>query len=292
MDLIGVLRACIVRWWVFVPVVALTAWLCAHEYRDAEPQFTSTAAVVVAPSESLLYVRGEQTNTGILVTSPFADGNGSRVLAGLLSRALNTATVREQLLPAGSVALSAERDVEADVNVVTLTVVAEDADAARKGIATAVEGANGVAAQVQRDAGVRDGQYLDAVSGGPIDPPMVSYPDRLRAVVGFALAGLLLAVVLSVLAQALLTGRRKERRTAAPAHEAGAGEHLDRMAELSGIDRHVSRAESRAQKKQERAERKAAAEVPRGSDDDAAGSEVASTEQIDLSEAHHAGHRR
>lgn len=290
MDLIGVLRACVVRWWVFVPVVALTAWLCAHEYRAAEPQFTSTAAVVVAPSESLQYVRGEQGNTGVLVTSPFADGSGPRVLAGLLSRALNTATVREQLLPGGRVALSADRDVQSDVNVVTITIVAESARAAQQGITTAVEGANGVAAQVQRDAGVRDGQFLDAVSGGPVDPPMVSYPDRLRAVVGFALAGMLLAVVLAVLAHSLLSGRGGRRRRSAPAHDAWAGgdESLDLMTELGSTDRAASKAEAKARKKRGRAVRK----EPRDSNDDRAGSEIATTEEIDLSERHHAGHRR
>ena len=211
MDLIGVLRACVRRWYVFLPIIVLTAWLGRDQYQKAEPQYTATATVVIAPSAELVYNRGRQADTGLVVTSPFNGGDGPRVLAGLLARALNTSTVRLQLLPAGGAVVTAARNVEEDSTVVNLQVVAADAATDAKALETVRGGANDVLAKIQYDAGAPEGQLYNAVNGGPVDPPLVAYPDRVRGVVAIALAGVLLAVVLSVLAQSLMAGRRRRR---------------------------------------------------------------------------------
>lgn len=210
MDLLGVLRACVRRWYVFLPIIVLTAWLGRDQYRQAQPEYTSTATVVIAPSTELVYNRGRQTDTGLVVTSPFNGSEGPRVLAGLLARALSTATVREQLLPAGGAAVTATRNVQEDSTVVTLQVVAGSAEADAVALEAVRQGADGVLAQIQYDAGAPEGQLYNAVSGGPVDPPLVAYPDRVRGVVAIGLAGVLVAVVLSVVAQSLMTGRRKK----------------------------------------------------------------------------------
>ena len=211
MDLLGVMRACLRRWYVFLPIVLLTAWLARDQYQQAQPQYTATASVVIAPSTELVYNRGRQTETGLVVTTPFNGSEGPRVLAGLLARALNTATVRQQLLPAGGAALTATRNVQEDSTVVNLQVVAADATTDAAALEAVRAGANDVMARIQYDAGAPEGQLYSAVSGGPVDPPLVAYPDRVRGVVAIALAGLLLAVVLSVVAQSLLAGRRRRQ---------------------------------------------------------------------------------
>ena len=216
MDLIGVLRACLRRWYVFLPIIVLTAWLGRDQYQQAEPQYTATATVVIAPSAELVYNRGRQTDTGLVVTSPFNGGDGPRVLAGLLARALNTSTVRQRLLPAGGAVLTATRNVEEDSTVVNLQVVAADAATDAKALEAVRAGANDVLAKIQYDAGTPEGQLYNAVDGGPVDPPLVAYPDRVRGVVAIGLAGVLLAVVLSVLAQSLMAGRRRKDRAPRP----------------------------------------------------------------------------
>lgn len=216
MDLLGVLRSCVRRWYVFLPILVLTAWLGRDQYRQAQPEYTSTATVVIAPSTELVYNRGRQTDSGLVVTSPFNGGEGPRVLAGLLVRALNTATVRQQLLPAGGAAITASRNVQEDSTVVVLQVVAGSAKADAGALDAVRKGSDGVLAKIQYDAGAPEGQLYNAVSGGPVDPPLVTYPDQVRGVVAIGLAGVLLAVVLSVVAQSLMAGRhsRKEKPVA------------------------------------------------------------------------------
>ena len=220
MDLLGVMRACLRRWYVFLPIVLLTAWLARDQYQQAQPQYTATASVVIAPSTELVYNRGRQTDTGLVVTTPFNGSEGPRVLAGLLARALNTATVRQQLLPAGGAALTATRNVQEDSTVVNLQVVAADARTDAAALEAVRAGADDVLARIQYDAGAPEGQLYSAVSGGPVDPPLVAYPDRVRGVVAIALAGVLFAVVLSVVAQSLLSGRRRRDRAPKPAKAA------------------------------------------------------------------------
>ena len=142
-DLLGVMRACLRRWYVFLPIVLLTAWLARDQYQQAQPQYTATASVVIAPSTELFYNRGRQTETGLVVTTPFNGSEGPRVLAGLLARALNTATVRQQLLPAGGAALTATRNVQEDSTVVNLQVVAADAGTDAEALEAVRAGANG-----------------------------------------------------------------------------------------------------------------------------------------------------
>jgi hypothetical protein len=220
-DLLGVIRACLRRWYVFFPVVGLTVWLCLQQYRAAVPQYTSTTSFVVVPSVELIAARGQQSAGEVLITTPFVAGNATSTLAGLLTSALNTATVRAQLLPEGGVALAATRDTELDDTLVTVTLVSSDADAVTAAVAAVQAGTNGVLTGLQTGVGAPPTQLYAAVPGGPVDPPLEDYPDRIRAVVALGLAGTLLAVVLSVLAQSLLRGRRK-RKDRRPAPTSGA----------------------------------------------------------------------
>ncbi len=214
MDLLGVLRACVRRWYVFLPVMALTAWLCSQQYQQAVPQYTSAASMVIAPSPELTYNKGRQADTGRLVTSPFAGGEGPRVLTGQLARALNTSTVQSTLVPEGGAVITASREVEEDATVVQIMVVSDDLEKDVTAMAAVRQGVDGVLRNLQLDAGAQDWELYTAVSGGPVDPPMVAYPSRVRGVVAIGLAGTLVAVVLSVVAQALMGGRRgrKDRK--------------------------------------------------------------------------------
>jgi hypothetical protein len=210
-DLLGVLRACVRRWYVFLPLVGLTAWLCWQQYRDSAPQYTATASFIVAPSTDLIVSRGQQAEGLVLITTPFVAGNAAGSLAGLLTNALNTVTVRERLLPSGGVALAAVRDPEVDDTLVTVSIVATDPGAADEALPAVQGGVNGVLSDIQTAAGAPSTQLFAAFPGGPVDPPVEDYPDRLRSVVAIALAGTLVAVVLSVLAQSLMQGRRRPK---------------------------------------------------------------------------------
>lgn len=211
MDLLDILRACLKRWYVFVPVVALTAWLAAGQYLAAQPQYTATTSALVVPSRDLIVARGAQGMGGAPVTTPFNGGGGATSLAGMLSAALSTSTVRQELLPGGGVLLTPVRNPTSDTELVSVTVTANSEARATKAVEVLGTGINQVLANLQLAAGAPEGQLYVAAPGGPSDPPTVSYPDRLRGVVGVSLAGVLAAVVLSILVQALAKGEAQNR---------------------------------------------------------------------------------
>jgi len=211
MDLLDILRACLKRWYVFVPVVGLTAWLAAGQYLAAQPQYTATTSALVVPSRDLIVARGAQGMGGAPVTTPFNGGGGATSLAGMLTAALSTSTVRQELLPGGGVLLTPVRNPTSDTELVSVTVTANSEARATKAVEVLGTGINQVLANLQLAAGAPEGQLYVAAPGGPSDPPTVSYPDRLRGVVGVSLAGVLAAVVLSILVQALARGGAQNR---------------------------------------------------------------------------------
>ncbi len=250
MDLLGVIRACARRWYVFLPIMGLTVWLCREQYRAAAPQYTSTATFVVVPSTELIVARGQQNAGEVLVTTPFNGGTGPATLAGLLETALNTATVRSQLLPGGGVALTAERDPEVDDTRVTVTLIAPTTAGADAAVGAVLGGVNGVLTGLQTGVGAPATQLYAAVPGGPVDPPLENYPDRLRAVVALGLAGTLLAVVLSVLAQSVMRGRRKRKdHGAAPSRGAMASAPARAVARAANVPSAPPRRSTRASRK-------------------------------------------
>ncbi len=219
MDLLGVIRACLRRWYVFLPLIGLTIWLCVQQYRAAAPEYTASTSFVVVPSTELIVSRAQQSEGLVFVITPFNGGTGASTLAVMLTGALNTTTVRDQLLPGGGVDLTAVRDPEVDPALVTATVVATDRVIAAEAITAMQQGTNGVLTDLQLATGAPIDQLYAAAPGGPVDPPVEDYPDRLRAVVAIGLAGTLVAVVLSVLAQSLMRSRRQRRERRAQAEQ-------------------------------------------------------------------------
>ena len=83
-------------------------------------------------------------------------------------------------------------------------------------MAAIVAGSAGVVQQIQVAAGAPADQVFTTAVGSPTDAPVEAYPDRLRVVVGLALAGLILSVVAAVavdrLALMISSGRSRRRR--------------------------------------------------------------------------------
>ena len=219
MDVSTVLRACVRCWYVVLVVLGVTGFLAAGYYRDSQPQYSVSAQVLVVPSASLLAIRSPDSGTGGASTNPFNATSGGSTLANALSSSLNTALVQSSILPSG-VGLTAAWNTEAN-SVVSLTTVASSATEAQDGMADVVMQLNSVLAGIQTRAGAGiDQLYVASLISEP-DFPLQTFPDRLRLVVGSVLAGLVVAVVLAVLLDSVLAGRRERRHLAAPTGDAG-----------------------------------------------------------------------
>jgi hypothetical protein len=217
-----VLRACARRWYVLVLVLTLAGFAAVQAHRDARPQFTVTASVVVLPAPSLVQARLPTSGSGGLTTNPFNAQTGGQTLAAVLADAMNTATVQDEVLAGGTGAAAAVWD-EQSAQLVTLTTVAGTAEDAADLMTRLVAGTATVVQRVQLDAGAPADQLFTTVVGSPADYPLRDYPDRLRTVVGLALVGVLAAVLAAVLLDRLVLAgarvrtRRRRRRAAAAA---------------------------------------------------------------------------
>lgn len=225
MTFSDVLRACARRWYVLIVVLALAATGAVQASRAATPSYTVTASLVVLPSPALVAARLPTSGSGGLTTNPFNAQTGGSTLAAVLADALNTATVQDEVLTGGSGRATAQWDNQT-AQLVGLTTVSGTAEGATDLMTRLVDGAGAVVERVQLDAGAPADQLFTTAVGSPADYPLRDYPDRLRAVVGTALAGVVLAVLAAVLldrlvlAGARVRGRRRRRRAAAAAAEA------------------------------------------------------------------------
>ncbi|KQS68837.1 hypothetical protein ASG41_07990 [Modestobacter sp. Leaf380] len=206
-------------------VVALSGVLAVQGYRNVQPIYSVSSSIVVLPSPSLLNARLPTSGTGGFSTNPFGAQSGGATLAALLADSLNTAIVQTQLIPGQRVALAAVWDEQSSL-VVQLSVTGTSEVEAEAAMATVVAGSAGVVQQIQVAAGAPADQVFTTAVGSPTDVPIEAYPDRLRVVVGLALAGLVLAMVAAVavdrLALMVAGGRDKRRRRShrrAPAPE-------------------------------------------------------------------------
>ncbi|QNG38273.1 hypothetical protein F1C76_18380 [Geodermatophilaceae bacterium NBWT11] len=219
MTFSDVLRACARRWYVLVVVLALAAAGAVQAHRESRPEYTVTASLVVLPSPSLVAARLPTSGSGGLTTNPFNAQTGGSTLAAVLADALNTATVQDEVLTGGSGRASALWDSQA-AQLVGLTTVSDTPEGATDLMVALVDGAGTVVERVQLEAGAPADQLFTTAVGSPADYPLRDYPDRLRSVVGLALAGLVVAVLAAVLLDRLVLaavrvrGRRRRRRAA------------------------------------------------------------------------------
>jgi hypothetical protein len=189
---------------VVVLIVGLAGYAAVGFYRDAVPEYSVQASVVVLPSASLTTIRAVGPSA-----NPFNATSGPTTLATLLADSLNTAAVQADVLPPSS-ALVAGWDSESG-QLVTLTTAANDVATAQSAMTAVLGALDGVLQRIQVDAGTPVDQLYVATQGAPVDFPVQTFPDRLRTVVATVLAGLLVAVVLAVVLDSLLLRRRASR---------------------------------------------------------------------------------
>jgi hypothetical protein len=209
LDISSVAAAVLRRWYVFLLVVGLAAFLAVGSYRDARPLYTSTTVLTVLPSPDLVRVRGQLNAGESSLGNPFGVG-ANQVLAALLADQVNTGGI---VLPpeAGDAYLAVRASSQDLRQFFTVEAVSSSSDGAIAALTAAATQSPQVLAEIQIAAGSPSDQLYTAQQTRLATAPSVSYPDRSRLALGTALAGVLLATLLAVVIDALVLARRRRR---------------------------------------------------------------------------------
>lgn len=216
MSLLSVLTAVARRWYVALVVLGLAGYAAFQLWQDAEPQYRSSAVLSVVASPS--YLLSQQTDDpAVRMLNPW--GQSSSTLASLLADSIAHGAVRmpPELAGTGLVVETSTQRAESFFTVVSVSTSREGAVTA---LAELQEQAPQVLADIQERGGAPADQQFTAFLARPAVAPAVSYPDRMRLVLGTVLVGLLVTALASVALDGAVRGaasRRASRR--GPRHE-------------------------------------------------------------------------
>ena len=99
MDLFTIIGACVRRWYVTVPIIALAMFGAYNAYKSVPSSYSSTTSIAIlpaAPNPQATATPKAGTNA-VTPENPYAGSGGPRFAAVVLARNINTGTYRQQI---------------------------------------------------------------------------------------------------------------------------------------------------------------------------------------------------
>lgn len=207
MDLFDVIRSCIRRWYVVVPLLLIAAWVAHNFYTSIKPVYYSSAVVTIAPPNSRL----DQSELGVPVPrNGLLDVGGASLLANLAVFGLREPSVLEQVVAGGGQANYTVRMFPVDsgspeLPLIMVEATESDPATATRTVQLVADQADRVLRTLQQQAGVADDQMVRALPVSPPGQAAAGTPSRTRSTVAILVAGTGLAIVVGLVTDLLMT---------------------------------------------------------------------------------------
>ncbi|MBS1692087.1 MAG: hypothetical protein JST91_07695 [Actinobacteria bacterium] len=229
MDLFDVVRSCLRRWYVALPLLLIAAWFSYSAYTSAKPVYYSSAVVGLAPPST----RVDQTAPGAEVRrNGLLDIGGASLIANIAAWGLHDPAVVDRVVAAGGRSDYVARMFPVPTTMPQLPLIMIEATEATPEDATntvnlVIAQAEPTLRTLQQQARVPDDQMVELFVVSPTSAPAEAMPSRTRSTIAIFLAGAGLSVLVTVLADVFLVRRRarieKRHEEQAATAEAGSG---------------------------------------------------------------------
>jgi hypothetical protein len=222
-DLFDVIKSCLRRWYLLLPLLLLVAWYSHSTYSAVKPVYYAQTVIGLAPPS----VRIDDTPPGVpLPRNGLLDVGGAQLIANMTALGLvEPSAVAGVEAGGGSPDYTARMfPVPASSPTLPLVMIEITSDKpanASKTLDLAIQQAAVTVRNLQQQAQVPDDQMVSSFVVSPPSTPGAVMPSRTRATISIFAAGAALAVVLTVLVDVLLT-RRKSRVEQRPTQSAAA----------------------------------------------------------------------
>ncbi|MGO1973133.1 MAG: hypothetical protein ACTH2Q_09265 [Propionibacteriaceae bacterium] len=221
MDMLGILKICVRRWFVFLPLVLIGVIVADQLADDTKPEYESAVRVVaIAPAaEQPRVAEGK-----VQPVNPYLGSGGARLLLSTVGERLQTNSARTTVETGGGVD-DYEMVIARTSDVLSFETISESRPAARQTSTTLGELAIAEAQVIQEEAGVQPELFLQVRLMYPVDLP-TELPSAAMKVRIFGMgAGLAVAAAAAVLVEGLVIALRRwrtsrpgrSRKVAAPA---------------------------------------------------------------------------
>lgn len=214
MDLFDVVRSCVRRWYVVIPLIVLTTAFAYHAYSSAKPVYYAQAIVGLAPqSERVGYGPGPVPVNGLL------EAGGTSLIANMSTYSFRSPAVVQKVLAGGGAWSYRVTMLPGPGNAPPLPLLSIDTtqrnpDIASKTVELVVAQADEIVKNVQKQAGVPDSQLVGTTLVSFPGKPTGAMPSRIRSTASIFIGGLGLSIVTGVVIDMVLLRRRARRSRA------------------------------------------------------------------------------
>lgn len=225
MDLFDVVRSCARRWYVLLPLLLIVGVYSHSVYSSVKPVYFASTVLGLAPPSN----RVEQATPGYgIPRNGLLDIGGATLVANLASVGLRQPAVIHKVVEAGGlpsyVAYLMPSPGGGQLPLISVDVTNADKEAVSRTLEIVIAQADETLKDLQRQARVPDDQMVTTFVVSPPSTPAAGMPSRTRSTIAVFVAGFGLSVLVTVLADVLLTRRRQRKdalRDESPADEPG-----------------------------------------------------------------------
>lgn len=233
LEATDVLRACMRRWYVLLPILAITVWHAYGFYTSVKPVYYANAVVGVTGSnfQQVPYTRDGQ---GIPQNGLLAIG-GADLIMNLVVLGFDDPAIKSRVVEGGGKGNFTVRmfpappsaAVQAALPLIMIEATEPDAESATNTVELAATQVDAILLQIQQQAGVLDSEMVRAIKASS-PKAVVGMPSRNRSALLMLGLGTGLAVLAGVVVDVVINklGRwRRKRQTSNLATSPTAGVH-------------------------------------------------------------------
>lgn len=225
MDLFDVVKACFRRWYVVLPLIAISVVSAMQVYKSVQPVYYANAVVGMAPANS--QVQFAAPGSG-LPRNGLMEAAGPSFIAQLVVLAMKDPGVVARVVADGGqpnyeVKMFPVLPNSPQLPLLMVEATEPDPASSQKTVQVVSQQVPVVLRQVQAQAGVPDELQVRGISPAPPSPPVAAAPSRTKSGVALILGGVLLSILAAVIVDTVLS-RRKSRKSAARAGVSGAAD--------------------------------------------------------------------
>lgn len=214
MDLIDVVRSCVRRWYILLPLLLITMWYGHGTYSSAVTVYYSNAVIGFAPPSQ----RIDQAAPGQPVPrNGLLDVGGANLIANLTALGLRQPSIVERVVDGGGLPDYSAKvfPVPANSPPVPLIMIEEtstDPGRVTKTLELLTAETAATLTALQQQAQVPADQMVISFTVQPPSAPAGGMPSRIRSTIAILGAGVGLSVLVTVLADVALSRRRQRKQ--------------------------------------------------------------------------------
>lgn len=226
MDLFDALRILRRRWLLVVPLVVAVVGLTAFVYLGSTTVYTSQVSIGITSASTTSTPVTADGQAKLNQSNGLITSGGTVLVANLLSIALDDAAVQDALEGQGGASYTTKvllQGNNSQLPIVQVTAIGPTSATVSATLALTTERAVTELSTIQTNAGVPDDYAASSFQVEGAFTPAASNPGRVRAAAATAVAGLGLAMVVTVVVDSALTRRASRRRGDDPPPRGGNG---------------------------------------------------------------------